>query len=330
MKIGLYFDLRNPPAWAQNPSRLHGFTLEMCEEAERLGADSVWTTEHHLFDDGYLTQPLVFLSAVAARTRRIRIGTAILLAPLRPAPLIAEEAALVDIISGGRLDLGLGAGYRAPEFELYNTNISTRFATTDERARELRRIWGEGRLKPMPVQHPLPIWMGYQGPKSARRAGLLGERLLSAHGALYEPYRQGLIDAGHDPAVARMAGGIQGWVSEDPEADWREVKRYAAAQIDSYRRHMVEGTDQPTPRPIDMDQLRQRSTRGSALDYFMFGTPDSVARQIRDYTAGGPVETVFIWASIAGMPEPMVARHVQTICTKLRSCLSQSPAGPTV
>ena len=112
--VGLYFDLRNPPASRVDPTRLHGFTLEMCEEAERLGAHSVWLTEHHLFDDDYIAQPLVFAAAIAARTRRVRIGTAIVIAPLHSPVEIAEQSALVDVVSGGRLDLGLGAGYRVP------------------------------------------------------------------------------------------------------------------------------------------------------------------------------------------------------------------------
>src|SRR5258708_6520929 len=70
MKVGLYFDLRNPPRWRRSWSRTYGFTLEMCEEAERLGADSVWFSEHHLFEDGYLPQPLIMAAAAAARTRR--------------------------------------------------------------------------------------------------------------------------------------------------------------------------------------------------------------------------------------------------------------------
>src|SRR5271154_6108597 len=117
MRVGLYFDLRNPPMWAQDAARLYGFTLEMCEEAERLGASSVWLSEHHFFEDGYLPQPLTFAAAIAARTSRIHIGTAILLLALRPAIQIAEEAAIVDILSNGRLELGVGVGYRVPEFE---------------------------------------------------------------------------------------------------------------------------------------------------------------------------------------------------------------------
>ena len=81
MNVGLYFDLRNPPAWAANTARLYGFALEMCEEADRLGVHSLWFSEHHMFEDGYLTQPLTFAAAAAARTRCARLGTAIIVAP---------------------------------------------------------------------------------------------------------------------------------------------------------------------------------------------------------------------------------------------------------
>ena len=164
--------------------------------------------------------------------------------------------------------------------------------------------------------------MGYQGPKGARRAGLLGEGLLSIDPALVEPYRSGLADGGHDPDRARMAGGIQGWASEDPEADWPVVARHLANQVDSYRRHMVEGTDQPVPRPIDPDRLRQRDF-GGPLSSFVYGTPEEVAARLRAHVGDAPVETVFFWASIAGMPEEMVARNVRTICTRLAPLLAE-------
>jgi len=321
MQVGLYFDLRNPPGWRQDWSRLYGFTLEMMEEAERLGAHSVWVTEHHQFEDGYLTQPLTFLSAAAARTKRVRLGTAILLAPLRPAIQIAEEATVVDIISSGRLDVGLGAGYRKPEFDLFRADPSKRYTTTDSRARELRQIWSDPRHMPQPVQKRLPIWMGYQGPKGARRAGLLGEGLLSPNAALYEPYRQALIEGGHDPKSARMAGAIHCWPTDDPEGDWPVVKKYFAYQTDSYRRYSVEGTDQPVPRLIDPDKVRAREI-GGILGYFLHDTPEVIARKIKAYTAGAPVETVYFWASLAGMPEAMVAKNVQTICNRLRPLLA--------
>jgi alkanesulfonate monooxygenase SsuD/methylene tetrahydromethanopterin reductase-like flavin-dependent oxidoreductase (luciferase family) len=321
MNVGVYFDLRNPPPWRQDWSRLYSFTLEMCEEAEHLGAHSVWTSEHHLFEDGYLTQPLTYTAAIAARTSRLRLGTAIMIAPLRPAVQIAEEATVVDILSGGRLDLGVGAGYRLPEYELYGADSKRRYTTTDNRVRELRQLWDKGDVTPPPVQDPLPIWMGYLGPKGARRAGLLGERLLSPDARLWEPYRNGLVEGGHDLEQARMGGGIQGFVSDDPEADWPIVAKHLAYQLDSYRRYMVEGTDRPLPKPVDPDKLRSRDI-GAVLGSFLFGTPAEVADRVIEHTAGAPVETVFLFASLAGMPEDMVARHVQTICGQLAPLLA--------
>ena len=222
MKIGVWFDLRNPPGWRQDPARLYAFTLELCEEAELLGADSLWFSEHHGFEDGYLPQPLTFAAAAAARTTRVRLGTGILVAPLRKTAQLAEEAAVVDIISGGRLELGLGAGYRVPEFELFGTDFTARYQILDGQVSELRRLWGDAPpgLTPAPVQDRLPIWLGYQGPKGARRAGRMGEGLLTVAASSWPHYRDGLAEGGHDPATARMAGGVQAYVTEDPERDW--------------------------------------------------------------------------------------------------------------
>jgi alkanesulfonate monooxygenase SsuD/methylene tetrahydromethanopterin reductase-like flavin-dependent oxidoreductase (luciferase family) len=315
VNVGLCFDLRNPPGWATDASRLYGFTLEMCEEADALGCHSIWLTEHHLFDDGYLPQPLAFASAVAARTRQVRIGTAVVIAPLHSPVEIAEQAVIVDLVSAGRLDLGLGAGYRIPEFDLYGVDLARRYQLTDSCAVELRRLWS--RLTPAPHQARLPIWLGYQGPKGARRAGRLGEGLLSSSAQLWPAYRAGLVEGGHDPATGRMAGSVNGWATDDPERDWAMVSRHVAAQFDSYRRHMVEGTDQPLPRPVDSEKLRARTESRGSLDRIVYGTPDEVASMVVRQCAGAPVETVFFWGSIAGMPEDVVARNVRLVCEKL-------------
>jgi len=109
VKVGVYADLRNPPAWRRPWAEHYARTLDRIAGAERLGIDSAWVTEHHFFEDGYLPQPLTLAAAIAARTSRIRIGTAVMLAPLRAPIQIAEEAAVVELVSDGRLELGLGA-----------------------------------------------------------------------------------------------------------------------------------------------------------------------------------------------------------------------------
>ena len=328
MEVGIYLDLRNPPAWRQDPGRLYAFTLELCEEAERLGIDSIWVTEHHLFDDGYLPQPLTFAAAIAARTQRVRIGTAVLLAPLHAAVEIAEQAAVVDLVSGGRLELGLGAGYRVPEFELFGADLERRYAVTDERVRELRTLWDEGRVTPAPVQPRVPIWLGYNGPQGARRAGRLGEGLLSLSPQLLEPYRAGLLSAGHDAADARMSGVFSAWATLDPERDWPIVAEHIAYQLDSYRRHMVEGTDAPAPRPVDVNRVVAREP-GRVLGSFGYGTPAEVAAQVEARVAGLPVETVFFWASVGGMPEEMTRTGVEVIATDLAPLVREGhPTSP--
>jgi alkanesulfonate monooxygenase SsuD/methylene tetrahydromethanopterin reductase-like flavin-dependent oxidoreductase (luciferase family) len=318
IEVGVYFDLRNPAQWRQSPSRLYGFTIEACQEAERLGASSAWFSEHHLFDDDYLASPLTFAAAVAAKTERIRLGTAIVIAPLHHPAELAEQSVVVDLVSDGRLDLGLGTGYRVPEFELYGASLKARYAQTDDTVRQLRGLWE--RVRPQPVQEPIPIWMGYQGPQGARRAGLLGERLLSADASLWAPYSAGLAEAGRPESMAAMAGGFQAWATDDPERDWPMVSEHLGYQLDSYRRHMVEGTDSPTPKPVDVDRM-VNSPRSGPLGSFTFGTPERVAEGIRAYTAGAPVQTVFLWASIGGMAEDVVMHNIGTICTRLAPLL---------
>lgn len=321
MKVGVYFDLRNPLQWRQDPSRLYGFTIEACQEAERLGASSAWFSEHHLFEDDYLCAPLTFAAAVAARTRSIRLGTAIVIAPLHHPAEIAEQCATVDLISDGRLDLGLGTGYRIPEFDLFDASMTARYAQTDGTARRLRELWRKGGIRPGTVQDPLPIWMGYQGPQGARRAGLLGEGLLSADAALWGPYSAGLAEAGHASTVGVMAGGIQGWATEDPDGDWPTVSEHLAHQLNSYRRHMVEGTDRPPPKPVNLDRVVNVDGSGP-LGSFTYGTPEHVAEKIKAGTAGAPVDTVFFWASIGGMADELVMRNIGTICTRLAPLLA--------
>jgi alkanesulfonate monooxygenase SsuD/methylene tetrahydromethanopterin reductase-like flavin-dependent oxidoreductase (luciferase family) len=320
MHVGLYFDLRNPAQWRRSWSYVYGFVLEVCAEAEHLGAHSAWFSEHHGFDDGYLSQPLTFAAAVAARTRSIRLGTAVVLAPLYPVALIAEQAALVDTLSGGRLELGLGAGYRRAEFELYCRPFGERFSATDASVTELRRLWSDGRLLPGPVQEPLPIWLGYGSPAGARRAGQLGAGLLSSDPTLWPSYREGLLSAGLDPGAGRMAGRIQGWISEDPESDWPVVARHLAYQKDSYNRYRHEGRGVP-PDNVDPQALRSAGITGGANSWLQ-ATPDAAAAAIVDFIGEAPVDTVFFWASLPGLPEEMVRRHVHTVCTRLAPLLA--------
>jgi alkanesulfonate monooxygenase SsuD/methylene tetrahydromethanopterin reductase-like flavin-dependent oxidoreductase (luciferase family) len=323
MGVGIYFDMRNPPGWRRPGDAHYARALELSEHAEKLGATSVWVSEHHLFEDGYVPQPLTFLAAVAARTERVRLGTAVLLAPLRSAVQIAEEAALVDLLSGGRLELGLGAGYRQPEFELFGAEHGARWKTTDSRVVELRRIWSEGRVTPPAVQQPIPLWLGYQGPVGARRAGRMGVGLLSLRPSLLEPYAQGLSAGGYPASSARTAGMVHAVLTRDPDRTWSRLKRHLTYMWDTYARYGVEGTNSPVPPPIDADAWRRLPESSDQLPRFLVATPEDAAERLNRYLAGRPIQEVFFWTSIAGMPDDLVDEHVELVCRELRPRLTE-------
>ena len=108
MKFGVWYHLRNPRRWRQPPADLYAHTLDQIVGAEALAFDSVWTSEHHFTDDEYLPSTLLFLAAAAARTTRVRLGTLILLLPLHQPLRVAEDAAVLDLISRQGFDLGWG------------------------------------------------------------------------------------------------------------------------------------------------------------------------------------------------------------------------------
>jgi alkanesulfonate monooxygenase SsuD/methylene tetrahydromethanopterin reductase-like flavin-dependent oxidoreductase (luciferase family) len=321
VKVGLYLDLRNPPQWRRPWADAYGAALELCEEAEAKGADSVWLSEHHSFADGYLPQPLTFAAAIAARTLRLRIGTAILIAPLRPAAQIAEDAALVDVISNGRLDLGLGAGYRAPEFELFGAPYRPTLDALFEQAGAVGELLAGELVTPGPIQDPLPIWMGCNGPVGARRAGRAGARLLSVQKPALDAYRAGRADAGLEPGDGATAGPVGLFLADDPDRAWPAVSPYLAYQWDTYAQAGVEGTGRPPPPPSDPDACRARGLAGG-LRGCLVTTVDDALTQLRTHFAGYRIDTIFTWAWLPGVPDELVHRHVELLCTQLAPALA--------
>jgi alkanesulfonate monooxygenase SsuD/methylene tetrahydromethanopterin reductase-like flavin-dependent oxidoreductase (luciferase family) len=329
MNVGIYADLRNPPGWRRPWQEHYARTLERIAWAERLGIGSIWLTEHHLFEDGYLPQPLTFAAAVAARTTRARIGTAVLLAPLRPALQIAEEAAVVDLVSGGRLELGLGAGYRIPEFQAFGADPESRFAALYERVREVRRLWGEGRCTPPPLQDPVPLWLGVMTPRGARMAGRLGTGLLWLDERLLEPYREGLAEGGHDPGSGRMSGLANVILADDPEEARARIQPHLAYQRESYARYGAEGRE-PEARAALPPTLaggghprraRREPPAHARPPRLHVLSPDEAVPLLRAWLEPLPVAHVFLWDSIAGMPDDLADRHVELVATTLVAAL---------
>ena len=172
-------------------------TIRECERAEAAGFDSVWLGEHHNNPVLY-PAPLLGLAAIAARTSRVSLGTGVLLLPLYHPMCVAEEGAMVDMISGGRLILGVGAGYAPEEFAAFGLSVKQRGSRLEEGAALVRRLWTEtdvthhGRyfhvegatVGPRPVQQPAPpIWFGAWTAPAIERAARLGDAWLAGPSA---------------------------------------------------------------------------------------------------------------------------------------------------
>jgi alkanesulfonate monooxygenase SsuD/methylene tetrahydromethanopterin reductase-like flavin-dependent oxidoreductase (luciferase family) len=325
MDVGFLFDLRNPARWHRGWPDLYARSLEFCEEADRRGADGVWFTEHHLFEDGYLPQPLVFAAAAAARTRSVRIGTAVTLPNLREPAHLAEEASVVDLISGGRLELGVGAGYRVPEYQLFNVPIAGRFARVEKNIAEVRRLLRDGGITPGPVQRPVPMWGGFYGPKGAAIAGRLGLGLLHISREMFQHYHRAWVDAGHEPGGEQVSDLLPIMLADDPDTAWHRLAPHVAHQMNSYRFAAMEGTGQPAPPPIPEERFRNRTTEDpwGALEIL---TPEDAVQRIHDHTQGLPVKHLIFWASIAGMPDDLVQRNIELVSEKLVPLLDQAAA----
>src|ERR671916_1421717 len=269
--FGLWYDFRQRPPLGDY-ARLYAECLEEIEEAERLGYAGVWLSEHHFVDDGSLPSPLVVAAAVAARTERMTIGTNVLLLPMHHPLRVAEDAAVADLVSGGRFVLGVGQGYVQHEFEVLGFDRKYRPSLFEEGVEIIRRAWEEGRtgyegkrwhFEDLPFQPrpspPPPIYIGaFRDPAIDRAARMADGFLASAGGgALAETYRrvrEALARHGRaDEEFPFVASGVA-HVHEDSGRARGDVGPAIAYQRSRYAEW---GTDrgEPQPEPIQPDNL---------------------------------------------------------------------------
>jgi alkanesulfonate monooxygenase SsuD/methylene tetrahydromethanopterin reductase-like flavin-dependent oxidoreductase (luciferase family) len=316
LQVGLFVDGRNPPGWRRPWADHYARLVDIAAEADALGADCIWLTEHHGFEDGYLAQPLVLAAAIAVRTHRARIGTAVTLAPIRHPLHLAEEAAVVDLLSGGRLELGLGAGYVPSEFDAFGTDMTTRFGALDAVYARLRELFDEPGLAPPPVQSRLPVWLGYQQPVGARKAGRFGAPLLSIRRAVAAAYLEGLAEGGHDASRARLAGDVDIIVADDPESAYERIAPHYLYQINSYSR----AAGRPVHQLEDLGDRRGEGRARVAIHLTVLTVDEAIA-EVRRRVDGLPVEHVYTWSTVAEMPDDLAARHRELWLGPVRDAL---------
>jgi alkanesulfonate monooxygenase SsuD/methylene tetrahydromethanopterin reductase-like flavin-dependent oxidoreductase (luciferase family) len=248
------------PAYVPGPGRsVAGFYHDMLaqfELLETLGFDDVWMTEHH-FDDfgGTVPDPAAFLTAAAARTRRIRLGVAIVVMPLHNPVQVAESYAMVDVLSGGRLEFGVGRGSTAAEFESFGVALAEAAGRLKEGTEIVRQAWSQPAVTfhgqhfaytgvqalPKPVQQPHPpIWVGAsRSDDTYRWAGEQGFHLMVLPNSYTPPvlrqailtHQDALRAAGHDPGAKHVLGKFHVYVAADAATAAREAEPYLIANL---------------------------------------------------------------------------------------------------
>jgi len=240
-RISLQFDMRVPDLGTP-PAEIYGAALEMSEYADQNGFDLAWTMEHHAAPDGYLPAPLTMAAAIAARTRRIRLYAGIVILPLHDPVRVAEEIAVVDLISNGRLEVAFGAGYVPREFQMFRRDIHGRAKAIEQgvpiiqRALAGERFEEDGReifVRPLPVQDPVPLYLGGGVPAVARRAARLGVGLNPMHPGIVPEYLEECERLGREPGPVLLSSS-QIHVTEDPERTWSELEPHVLQYVRSY------------------------------------------------------------------------------------------------
>lgn len=293
MKFGLLYIPTYVPELDGPAAVFYNRMLEQIARADELGYEGVWITEHHFHEyGGMLPNPAVFGATIAHATQRIRIGTAVTVVALHNPLIIAEDFAMLDVLSQGRVDLGVGRGSVPAEFREFG--IDANVPVTDEGIEIILRAWTDetfefhGKhfnydkisLLPRPIQRPHPpIWVGAtRTPATFEWAGLrdldvmvlpymfppefLQERLAI--------YRAALQESGHDPSTREVLAKFHVFVADDMD----EARRYASPAYEHYKR--IAG---------------ERSGRGGP-DHFRAGTEfDDLVRE-RKFIAGSPAECI--------------------------------------
>lgn len=243
--VMLRFDMRQPGITEVSQADLYEAAIEMCAWGDDKGIGSVHLSEHHGSPDGYCPSPLVFASAIATRTKRMRIFISALIAPLHDPVQLAEDLTILDIISRGRVIPILSGGYREEEFYAVGKDLSVRKKYMDAIGPFLKQAWSgetfdyEGRtitLTPQPFSQPRPmILMGGSSRPAARRAAREADFFIPSGPEIFEYYRDELKKLGKpDPGPMPAAPSTVTFVSEEPDAYWQKIAPHVQHETNMY------------------------------------------------------------------------------------------------
>lgn len=353
MKFGLFYlfsDFGDIPQ-----DRLFNEVLEEIEYGEELGFDSVWLPEHHFAIYGMLGNPMTFAAAISQRTRTMKIGTAIMVLSFQHPLRVAEDAALVDALSGGRLLLGLGRGYQPPEFHgfgvpqensrdmfLESFEILTR-ALSGEKFTYDGKFWKieePTEIFPKPIQKPHPpFYFAAISPSTYEIAAQKGVSLLRSPqfsdlgtvAEAYSGYRAKMREYGHDPDLLDQPLSVRTFVAPTEEEARAETKHVV------WFYHLLStllpgAPGRPLPAsgyenyPRDPSVLAQVTADDVWERGTCFGTPDRVTELMKRYMRETGTTSFMTQMRIGGLEHEKVMRSMELFAKHVMPALREEEA----
>ena len=335
MKFGLFAVADHYPGeLPRTVARFYDELLEQAEAADALGFDSCWVAEHHFHEYGAIPRPPVWMAAAAQRTRRIRLGAGVVVLPFDNPLRTAEDYAMVDLLSRGRLNLGVGSGYLTHEYAGFNVDPAEKRQRFDEALDVLVRAWTGERfsyegtyhrvrdvqLNVRPVQKPHPpIWVAVLRNEAAP---LVGARKLPVMtipyaateriedlGEVVGAFRAAFVGAGGRSEDATVPFGLHTFCGEDA-ADARATAKEA---MDRYVRTRLYARQRPFELLVEKDLIA-------------FGGPDDLVRIARRYESLGLTHFLAI-TNFGGLDHAHVLRSMERMAKDVLPLFKDTGSG---
>jgi alkanesulfonate monooxygenase SsuD/methylene tetrahydromethanopterin reductase-like flavin-dependent oxidoreductase (luciferase family) len=322
LRVGVCYDFRNPPDSGRSDRVLYGEILEQVQWLDRIGADLVWFTEHHFVDDGYLPSWVPAAGAMAAVTEHVRFGTDICLMPFNHPVRLAEDLAVLDNISDGRVELGVGMGYAPHEFRGFGLPVSRRLSLMNEGIEVLQHCFTGERFSYRGQRYQFedvvitpgyvqdggpPLWIAAMSEAGALRAAHYNTHFLpqgqKRHS--FDPWVEALEAEGRDPASHRVGIIRSILVTDDRDTDWPLVRAAERYRMKLYQKFFDESGEgfgdggEPIPQT------------------WIVGSVDECVRELQEFIARFGITDIVTMAVPPGLSADQMAPSLERLFTQV-------------
>lgn len=333
LEFGLHYSCQSID---QNWESIYRSTLQQAQEAESLGYSSISVAEHHFLPDGWIPAPTVFLGGLAAVTESIDLVSNVVILPLHHPVSVAEQATVLDLMSGGRFKLGVAIGWRDEEFNGYGIDKSERVARTIEGIQLIRKLTQspvvtydgdiyaveEMELMPRPIQKPIPIWYGGQSEYAIRRAARLADvwsmSPIETREQLAENtelYRSELQKADRSYDAVRKPLRREAYVAEDDETAWEEVGEALLYEYEDVYGEYEDIGHSFNSGDLNDDQIEK--LRDHAEDRFIIGSPETAIEEIEAYQEAIDMDDVILRMHFPGLAQSKAAKSMRLVADEV-------------